>query len=333
MASKSKSIKESKRKKAGGLQPVPQPHNLPGRAEAMKEKLRNTQQYGNLRPSQLNQLASNYTDKAKLHELFETSQNGGAGASARPGRRGDSVKLFLARPQYEDREQALTATGTVATPESIELRFEQFCNYGINSEAALQVGGQYFKWTQDSLVIPQGTKIRDDSHGAPPLSLGDEAPINLGETDKLDQLLELVAEYNGIHYYHPISRNSKVFVHDALLRLGKRSHPLLQVFDEYQKKIKRQQTLDIREGFRNHRELDQYYGQTDHAAIVKKEQNVEYLYFLCICFHVQLGKATDGRAAAQRQMCGEPDCCLQYLKSDLTQENLIFNDSWRIFMQ
>ena len=312
---------------------MPQAHNLSSRAEAMKEKLRKTQQYGKLRPSQLNQLASDYTDKAKLHELFETPQNGGAGANTRPGRRGVSVKLFLARPQYEDREQALTATGTVVTPESIELRFEQFCSYGINSEAALQVGDQYFKWTPDSLVIPQGTKIRDDSHGAQPLSVGDEPSIDLGETDKLDQLLELVAEYNGTHYYHPISRNSKVFVRDALLRLGKHIHHLLQVFDEYQKKIKRLHTLDIRDGFRNHGELDQYYGRTDHATIVKREQNVEYLYFLCVCFHIQLGKATDGSAAAQRRMCGELDCCLQYLKSDLTQENLIFNDSWRLFMQ
>ena len=334
MTSISKSLKVSKKKRGRAYEPLLlQPLDLPSRAETAKEKLRTTHEYDTLPPSELNQLASNYTNIVKLRELFETRQDGG-GVSAGPRQRqGVSVKLFLVRPEREDREHAFTATGTVVTPDSIEVRFEKFCSYGINAEAALLVEGQYLKWTRDSLVIPRGMKIRDDSHGAQPLSLGDEKPIDLGRTDNLDQLLELLAVYNGMYYYHPISRNSKMFVRDALQRLGiKPIHPLLQVFDSYQQKIKTLQTLGIQNRFENHRELDEYYGQPDHATIVKKERNVEYLYFLCVCFHVQLGKATDSSAAAQRQICGEKDCCLQYLKSDLTsQKNLVFNDYWRLF--
>ena len=333
MASQSKSIKESKKKKGRPYQQLPQPLNLSSRAEIAKEKLRNTHEYDTLRPSQLSQLASNFTDKATLHELFETPQDGGgasasAGAGGRAGR--VSVKLFLARQQHDDRQH--TFTGSVAMPNSIELRFEQFCSYGINAEAALLVGDQYFKWTPNSLVIPRGMKIRDDSLGAQPHSLGDERPTDLGGTDKLDQLLDVVAEYNGMHYYHPISRNSKIFVRDALQRLSKPVHHLLQVFDNYHQKIKGQQTLGIQDGFRNHEELDQYYRRTDHATIVRNKRNIEYLFFLCVCFHV-LGKAADGSGAAQQWTCNERDCCLPFLHSNLTEENLIFNDFWRLFMQ
>lgn len=329
MASKSKSIKK-KRDRGRQYEPILQ--NLSSRAETAKEKLRNTREYANLRPSQWNQLASEYTDRAKLHELFETPQDGGgaSAAGARPRTDRVSVKLYLARPQGVDRE--LTFTGSVARPDSIELHFEQFCSYGINSEAALQVGGQYFKWTADSLVVPRGVKIRDDSHGAQPLSLGDEIPDDLGETDKLDQLLELVAEYNGMHYYHAINRNSKTFVCDALRRLGKRVHPLLQMFGNYHEKIKRLQTLGIQDELRSHKELDVYYKGTDHATIVKNKRNVEYLFFLCVCFHV-LGKARDGSTAAQRWTCDEHDCCLPYLLSNLTEKDLIFEDFWRLFTQ
>ncbi len=309
------------------------PQILPSQAEIAKEKLRITQEYGTLSPSQRNKLAVEYTDRAKLHELFETPPaRDGGGASPSVPRPIDtsrvSVKLYLARREgVEDRKN--TFTGSVARPDSIELRFEQFCSYGINSEAALQVGDQYFKWTQDSLVIPRGVKIRDDSYGAQPMSLGDEIPGDLGETDKLDQFLELVAEYNGTHYYHPISRNSKAFVRDALLRLDKLVHPLLQVFGNYHDRISHLQTLGIRNGFNSHRELDEYYKATDHATIVSNKRNVEYLLFVCVCFHV-VGKA---RGGSSQWTCDELDCCLPYLHSNLTQENLIFNEFWRRFMQ
>ena len=336
MASKSKGSKSKKRRQEG-RQYEPIPRVLPSRAETAKEKLSKIQEYGILRPSQLNKLAVEHTDRAKLHELFETPPapvNVG-GASPSVPRRIDtnrvSVKLYLARREgVEDREH--TFTGSVARPDSIELRFEQFCSYGINSEAALQVGDQYFKWTRDSLVIPRGVKIRDDSHGAQPMSLGDEIPYDLGETDKLDQFLELVAEYNGMHYYHPISRNSKKFVCDALARLGKTVHPLLQVFGNYYDRILGLKTRGIRDGFRNHRELDDYYNATDHAIIVGNERNIEYLFFVCVCFHV-LGRATGDSAASRQWTCDERDCCLPYLISNLTQENLIFNDFWQLFTQ
>ena len=321
MASKSKSIKESKRRRTRDYQQVPQTRDLSGRAETAKVKLSKTQEHKDLRPSDLSRFALDYTDKDRLKVWFETPQDGATNA----GRHRIPVKLFLARPQREDRVH--TFSGSVAEPDSIELHFERFCSYGINAEAALQVGDQYLKWTRDSLVIPRGMTIRDDSHGAQPLSLGDEPPIELGETNKLDELLELVAQYNGTHYYHAISRNSKVFVRDALQKLGKDVHPLLQMFDNYQQQIKRSQTLGIRDDFRTHEELDAYYKQADHTAIVKSKRNVEYLYFLCVCFHVQMGKARGGRTTA----CEEQDCCLPYFKSNLTRENLIVKEFWQIF--
>ena len=335
MASKSKESK-SKKKRPRGHQYERVPQILSSRAEIAKEKLSKTPEYGILRPSERNNLAVELTDKAKLHELFETPPapiNGG-GVSPSAPRRTDtsriSVKLYLARREgVEDREQ--TFTGSAARPDSIELRFEQFCSYGINSEAALQVGDQYFKWTRDSLVIPRGIKIRDDSLGAQPMSLGDEIPYELGETNKLDQFLELVAEYNGMHCYHPISRNSKKFVCDALARLGKtvQDYPLLQVFGNYYDRIK---TCSIQDEFRNHRALDEYYKATDHATIVGNKRNVEYLFFVCVCFHV-LDKATGDSAASRQWTCDEHDCCLPFLHSNLTPENLIFNDFWRRFTQ
>ena len=334
MASKSKESK-SKKKRPRGHQYERMPQNLPSRAEFTKEKLSKTPEYGILRPSERNKLAVELTDKAKLHELFETPPNGGGVSPSAPQRTDTSrvsVKLYLARREgVEDREH--TFTGSVARSDSIELRFEQFCSYGINSEAALQVGDQYFKWTRDSLVIPRGIKIRDDSLGAQPMSLGDEIPYDLGETNKLDQFLELVAEYNGMHYYHPISRNSKKFVCDALARLGKMvQDPLLQVFGNYHNRILDLKTYGIRDDFRNHGELDEYYKATDHATIVGNKRNVEYLFFVCVCFHV-LDKATGDSAASRQWTCDERDCCLPFLHSNLTPENLIFNEFWRRFTQ
>ena len=328
MASKIKESK-SKKKRPRERQYQPMPQNfLSSREETAKAKLLNTREHSTLRPSEQNKLASEYTDAAKLREVFETP--GGAGADVLQRTDKFPVKLYLARPQGVDRE--LTFTGSVARPDSIEVRFEQFCSYGVNSEAALQVGDQYFKWTQDNLVIPRGIKIRDDSHGAQPLSLGDEMPDDLGETGKLDQLLELVAEYNGTYYYHEISRNSKTFVRDALRRLDKPVHPLLQMFDNYHDRIKSLQSLGIKDGFRSHRELDEYYNRTDHATIVRNKRNVEYLFFLCVCFHV-LGRVRDGNKGSRQWTCNERDCCLPYLLSNLTQDNLIFSDFWRLFKQ
>jgi hypothetical protein len=53
---------------------------------------------------------------------------------------------------------------------------------------------------------------------------------------------------------------------------------------------------------------------------------------VCVCFHV-VGKARGGSAASREWTCDERDCCLPYLQSNLTQENLIFNEFWRLFPQ
>ena len=337
---------KSKKKRVRGYQPLVQPQNFTGRVEAAKDKLQKTREYRDLKLSDLNNTAMDITDKDRLKVWFATPQdqatphqsldqegdNGrgtqAAAAAAAAGAGGVqhkwvSVKLFLAQPQRENRKQTLTGSTIIGT---IESQFEDFCSYGINADAALLVGDQYLKWEPSSLVIPRGVKIRDDSHGAQPLSLGDEKPDDLGLSDKLDQLLHLVAEYNGTRLYHAVSTNSKLFVRDALQKLGKNAPSLLVVFEDYHQRIRRARSPDILAEFESHKALDDYFKE-NRTAIEKKKTNREYFVFLCVCFHVQ-GK----RAAAEaRWMCREPDCCLPFLVSGLTIDHLIFKEFWRIF--
>ena len=329
MASISSSIKKTKGKKVprDGVR-YERLGTLSTLAESAKAKLLKIGEYQQCRPSEVNKLAQDLTDKDSLKAKWFTTPLGEEEDGG--GRRGVSVQLFLADPHGEAPRE-FTYSGAVARENQIEPRFEQFCSYGINTEAALFVGGQYLKWVPSSLVIPKGTKIRDDSavDGAQPMSIGDEIPIDMGETDKLDQLLELVADYNGRGVYSAISKNSKVFVLEALRRLGKTAPLLLTVFENYEQRIKDARELVIQEKFRNHRDLDNYY-QNNHPIIVRNQRNVEYLFFLCVCFHVKRGHATFG-VSGRREVCPEQDCCLPPLLSDLTEERIMFKEYWRKF--
>ena len=306
---------------------------LPGEAECAKGKLSRMDEYRLCRPSELNKLALDLTDRDRLKATwFDTPQGhaqaDGGGAQQATARHHSrvSLKLYLPQPHWEDREH--TFTGSVVRRDSIESQFEQFCSYGINSEAALQVGDQYLKWMPNSLVIPKGVmKIRDDTagEGAQPHSISDDTPIDLGDSDRLDQLLELVATYNGTRVYNSTGANSKHFVYEALRKLGKNIPSHLRAFDNYRQRITEARDLVIPQTFASHLELDNYFKQ-NHADVVKKERNVEFLFFLCVCFHVKKGPVRDSSA------CAEKDCCLPFLLSDLTQENLMFNGFWRDFI-
>ena len=329
--------KKDRRRGNGGYQQlhVGAMGGLPGGAEFAKEKLSRMDEYLLCKPSELNKLALDLTDKERLKATwFDTphahrQEDGGGAQQAAARHQTVSLKLYLPQPQWEDREH--TFTGSVARRDSIESRFEQFCSYGINSEAALQVGDQYLKWMPNSLVIPKGVmKIRDDTagEGAQPHSISDDTPIDLGDSDRLDQLLELVAMYNGSHVYTSIKRNSKYFVYEALRKLGKNIPPQLRAFEDYRQRITEARDLVIPETFANHLELDNYFSQK-RGTILKKDRNVEFLLFYCICFHVKKGQVKCGRVT---QTCGEYDCCLPFLLTGLTQENLMFNGFWRDFI-
>lgn len=335
--SKSNSKNKKERRDGNGDPRVDPLRNLSAQAEWARRKLHKLPEHRNTRPNDLKRLAVDLTDKERLRTTwFETPhghhQDGGQGveqAAATPAgrRRRVSVKLFLAQPLREDREHTLT--GSVATGDSTEAQFEQFCSYGICSEAALLVEDQYLKWVSSSLVIPRGEKIRDNSEGAQPLSLGDEAPVDLGDTDKLDDLLQLVARYNGSFEYHAITRNSKVFVCDALQKLGKRIPPLLVVFENYRQRIA-DATNGIRKEFGSHKELDDYF-KDHHAIIVRNERNIEYLLFLCVCFHVRAQRLGVGMASGRHQICTGLDCCLPFLLTNFNKDTLMFRTYWQTF--
>ena len=312
-----------------GNQPTEPPRELSSRAESARVKLRKLQEYRNFKPFELKKLAADLTDKERLKATwFETpdgQEDGGQEAVTPAVLRSVPVKLFLALPQREVREHTLT--GSVASDDSIEAQFEQFCSYGINSEAALMVGGQYLKWVSSNLVIPRGEKIRDDSDGAGLISIGDEAPTDLGDSDKLYDLLELVADYNGTGVYNTVRKNAKVFVRDALQKLGKPVPPLLEVFDNYQQRVMDACRFAIPREFKSHGDLDNYFKQ-NHAAVVKNQRSVEYLSFLCVCFHVKAHSAVVGVADGRQKTCSEPDCCLPFLLTNLTKDSLIFSDYW-----
>ena len=336
MASFVKSVgkSKSKRERPRGNQPTEPPRQLSSRAETARGKLLKLQEYQTTRPSELKKLAADLTDKERLKATwFETPDghlDGGQEIQQQAATRSVPVRLFLALPQKEDRER--TFTGSVASDDSIEAQFEQFCSYGINSEAALMVGGQYLKWVPSSLVIPRGEKIRDenDGAGAGPLSIGDEPPTDLGDSDKLDDLLELVADYNGSRSYNAVTKNAKFFIREALHKLGKAVPPLLEMFENYQQRIMNAHQLGIRGEFNSHKDLDNYFEQ-NHAAVVKNKRNVEYLFFLCVCFHVKAHNAVVGVVGGRQKTCSELDCCLPFLLTNLTEDSLIFNEYWQRF--
>ena len=335
-------------------QPLPRNVPIASRVEAVKEKLYTTQEYGNLRPSDLNRIAADLTDIERFKSRFIIPHRGSEGqepsVSATAITDKVPIKLLFAQPTELDH-------GTVVRADSIVRQLEIFCSFGINSDAGLLIGDQYFKWTPNSLVIPKGMKTCDESHGATCslvpkgslvptrgpadettqlLSIENEQLTYLGETNQLDQFLGVASTYNGECFYHPLARNSKIFVRDALrgLKLENKIPPLLVIFNNYYKKIK-EQALGIRCEFTNHKELNEYTKRTDHTIILQKKENVEYLFFLCICFHVQL--AADSSAAVSQQhagirTCSEPDCCLPFLCSNLTSiSGSIFNEFWQSF--
>ena len=341
MASVCRSIKDKKRRRRVDYRPLDQdPYRepIPANAQQALEKLRNTAGYEQQTPRELKKWAVDLTNAEIIRSTwFGTPRHDGGeeeGAEAPQVHRLGTVELFLAQPaQGEHREHTLT--GSVAGNDSIERKFERFCSYGVCTEAAVRVDGVYLKWEASSLVIPKLEKIRDETEGPQPLSIGDELPRALGESGNLDNLLELVARYNGGYIYKRLSRNSKSFVRDALHALRKDVPPLLDVFENYQQRIHDACLPVIQKEFGSHRDLDEYYKRTDHAIIVRNKRNVEYLFFVCVCFHVRgvRGRSGNGGRGGRGGTCTEEDCCLPYLLSDLPEDGLMFDRFWQTFTE
>ena len=333
----SRKSKAKKKPRGGAHHPEHDPYHdpIPGEAACARRKLDQLQEYRLQKPTEVKKLAVDLTNAGIMKSVWfatgpeDDEREGEAAPAVQRGTKLVAVELFLARPQEDYREH--TFTGSSPGRDSVERRFERFCSYGMCTDAAIRVDDVYLKWEPNSLVIPKGTKIKDENEAAQPISIGDELPRGLGESENLDQLLQLVAEYNGTHFYKSLLRNSKVFVRDALHRLEKDIPPLLVVFENYRQRISDACEIRIQKNFASHKDLDEYYKHSDHETITRNKRNVEYLFFMCVCFHVKSAGVRVGVNGRRGGMCTERNCCFLPLLSDLPKDELIFDGFWQTF--
>ena len=135
----------------------------------------------------------------------------------------------------------------------------------------------------------------------------------------LDNLIELVLQYNKYYYFHTFSRNSQHFVTDAMGAMNiKNPHNftgrLKEYFEQLKKGLPRKPP-----SFHSHAELDAHVqanigGATPH----------DLEYFLCMYFHFHFLSQSQSADSAQWQ-CEVESCQMTNVEQHITHTNLILN--------
>lgn len=239
-----------------------------------------------------------------------------------------SVTLYISTRTSGNTTRS-TESGDCNGTLSLRRKFEQFCEWGVNSDVSLKVNKTILKWDGTELIEPHREALpnSDDNGAGAFCSQPQTKEIYLGKSRKLNELLDLITTYNERYAFHCSTRNSKTFVCDALNALGITCPQILSVFDNYTERIKQLRSHRMPEDFDSPIALSHYVKQ-NFQKVVKNPHDIEYLYFMCIVSQMKSkGRETSGSTARK---CSELECCLQNLDSALcqVQDDLLFHQFW-----
>ena len=234
--------------------------------------------------------------------------------------------------------------------QSIAAKFASLLDakYGATRAALLigndKVGYWSFEWTSSSMIVPKRcdrpecvfmarvpSEINlvhhqlDDQMQAASQQLDYNEQIDLlfeasvVKSKMLDNLIELVLQYNKYYYFHTFSRNSQHFVTDAMEAMNiKDPHNFTGCLKEYFEQLKK--GLPHKPpSFRSHGELDAHV-QADIGGATPHDLE----YFLCMYFHFHfLSRSQSGNPSEWQ--CEVESCQMTNVEQRVSHANLILN--------
>ena len=295
-------------------------HPDPACTEAVRRKLENTEQYQPLDPRDMREKIKDLTEKQRLKDWFDNEE----------GEQTETVKVYLCSSPPSSSSMTEDLQGESMS--KLRRRFQQFCDWGVNSEYSLKINKTIIKWSSSGLIEPHLEALYSGDYraaGAACSRLEDSGQhvIYLGKSKRLNELLEVIVMYNERFSYHPSSRNSKTFIKDALKALGIEFPQMLSLFEDYMQKIKSLKSSSVPEQFENPNALSHYVSH-NLDKLNTNIHDLEYIYCTCIISHVT-NPRRDTEASAVRG-CSDIEYCLQDLDSTISQvkDDLIFNQFW-----
>lgn len=296
------------------------------RSEAVRQKLENIQDYQPLKPQDMKEKIRDLTEMKRLSDWFDNEE----------GKYTDMVRVSI---YFSPPTRTSKIADNRGDTSSLRSNFEQFCEWGLNSEASLKINDTILKWDATGLVEPHREALYDNSCGAAASAqysrLGGNGHhfISLGVSNRLNQLLNLIIMYNERYTFHPLNRNSRTFVCEALQVLGLEFPQNLKLFEDYRRRIKSLRschTQSIPEIFDNHAELESCIKHNLRTAITNT-YDIEYLYYLCILNHVIFLRRNAMRTnnSALKEY-SEVQVCPHELETAIyqVQDKLFFNQCW-----
>ncbi len=303
------SSKPKRRQRKQNYRHIPEPAG----AETVRRKLENMEQYQPLDPRDMREKIKDLMEMQRLKDWFDNEE----------GEQMETVKVYLCSspPSSSSKMEDLQMQGGNKTSK-LRRRFQQFCDWGINSETSLKINSTIIKWSSSGLVEPHREDLHSDDYraaGAVCSRLEDSGRhiIYLGKSKQLNGLLEVITMYNVRFSYHTSNRNSKTFVKDALKALGIEFPQTLSLFEEYMQEIKSLKSSNVPEQFENPDALSHYVNQ-NLDKLSTNIHDLEYIYSMCIVSHVtKPTRVTD-------------EYCLQDLDSTIfeVKDDLLFNKYW-----
>ena len=293
----------------------------PACTEAVRRKLENIEQYQPLDPQGMREKIKDLTETKRLKDWFDNEE----------GEQTETVKVYLCVSPLSS-SSVVVEDLQGGSMSKLRRKFQQFCDWGINSEASLKINNTVIKWSSSELIEPHLEAMYSGDYraaGAACCRLEDSGQhvVFLGKSKNLNELLEVIMTYNQKFSYHPSSRNSKTFIKDALRALGLEYPRMLSVYDDYVQKIKSLKSSSVPEQFENPNALS-HYVNNNMDKLNTNIHDLEYIYCMCIISHVTHPRR-DEEASAGRG-CSDIEYCLQDLDSTITlvKDDLIFNQFW-----
>lgn len=289
-------------------------------SEFVRRKLETIEHYQQLSIRDMKKKVRDLTDVMKLKDWFDDQE----------GQHTDevSVTLLVSVPPRSYGMASSTAQTFNDGSMSPRMMFECFCDWAVNCDVMLKVNRAILKWDKNELVEPcleDMLDSNDDYNAAAVRSRPRIKEVFLGKSNKLKELLAMIAMYNERYTFHPSQRNSKTFVNDVLKVLGIRRPGMLSLLEDYTERIKSLRSRNIPKKLDSTAELSDFI-RHNLDRVVTNQHDVEYLYFMCVLSHVT-GRGKESSTGSEQ---AEIELCLQNLDSAImdVQSNLVINEFW-----
>lgn len=298
--------KSLKKERVRRLQPVREP--WASYYPQVAEKLRGHPSFKDCNDQVLAELVNRTTKAEELISYFDLTQDlDEEGPAAKLNAEVDALEVQLVLKHLSCKAEK---------PDDVESMLLQ--EYG-PLQAYLLIGEMVLEWDCKSLVIPHGKPIRD------PTSLSVvKADIRVAELPSVrvdllkTKVLDLVARYNRMYYYHVIRRNAHDFVCGVLEAMNHTEMPqqMHSKLKEYLDALEGNTSKSLTKEFGSHDELDHYVGQQGHLNSI----DIEYLIVQYFMLHMVDRMKQDD---PWKWDCRIPNCRMKILEALIDHKKML----------